>query len=310
MKAFVLGAGIGFRLRPLTDNRPKPLVPVYGKPLITFAFDHLIASGVSSFVVNAHHCPEAYPKILGSGPYRGCPLAFRHEPVLLDTGGGIKNVEDLIGDEPFIVYNGDVLADFPLRSVIDRHATSGNLATLVLRSSGGPLHIQCRDGRMEDIRGMIGNSSAPSHLFTGITVMSPEMFRHIPTGNPVSIISVYLDLLRAGAPVGGAVIDEGLWFDLGNRESYIDCHARLREAKLSYVPGDWPQTVQEPASVSKSAELSGACSIGRGAKIGDDVSLEDCIVWENAAVEKGARLKRCVVRDGSAASGEATGVDF
>jgi len=310
MKAFVLGAGLGTRLRPLTEKRPKPLVPLYGKPLITFALDHLIASGIESFAVNTHHCPEAYHPVGSS--YRGHPLAFRHEPVLLDTGGGIKNVEDLLGDEPFLVYNGDVLADFPLRPAIDRHLSSGNPATLILRSSGGPLHVQCRDGRVCDIRNMIGHSDAPPFVFTGISILSPEIFRHIPAGEILSIIPVYLSLIRAGLTVGGTVVDGGLWFDIGTRDAYFGAHDLLRPGghRLSYLPDDWPHPVQEPAEVSPSAQVNGVCSIGRSSQIGAGAVLEDCVLWENATVLPGAHLTRCVVRDGSEAAGTALGVDF
>jgi NDP-sugar pyrophosphorylase family protein len=310
MKAFVLGAGLGTRLHPLTERRPKPLVPIYGKPLITFAFDHLIASGITSFAVNTHYCPEAYH--FEGGSYRGRPLAFRYEPVLLETGGGIKHVEDLIGGEPFVVYNGDVLADFPLRPAIERHLSSGNIATLILRSSGGPLQIQCRNGRISDIRNTIGESSAPPFLFTGITLLSPEIFRHIPAGEVVSIIPVYLALLRAGIPIGGEVVDEGLWFDLGNRAAYLGAHALLRPGghRLSYLPEGWPQAVQEPADVAPSARVEGACSIGCGSKVGADAILKDCVLWENATVLPGARLTRCVIRDGMVAAGTAIEVDF
>ena len=310
MKAFVLGAGLGTRLRPLTERRPKPLIPLYGKPLITFAFDHLIASGITSFVVNTHHCPEAYAAHLGGGSYRGCSLVLRHEPVLLDTGGGIKNVEDLIGQTPFVVYNGDVLADFPLRPAIEGHLASGNIATLILRSSGGPLHIQCRDGRVTDIRKSLGTSDEPSFLFTGISILSPEIFRHIPSGEIISIIPVYLALIRAGIPIGGLVADDGLWFDLGNRDAYLDAHALLRNRGVSYVRGEWPRAVQDSAAVEPSARLEGACSVGAGARVGEGAVLEDCVVWENATVESGARLKRCVVRDGKTAGGMAEGRDF
>ena len=102
-KAFVLAAGLGTRLRPLTDTLPKPLIPVGLKPLITFAFDHLIAdAGVEEFIVNTHHLAGAYAGAFPDGTYRGRPLHFRHEPVLLETGGGIRNVADLLapGDGP------------------------------------------------------------------------------------------------------------------------------------------------------------------------------------------------------------------
>jgi len=311
MKAFVLGAGLGTRLRPLTERRPKPLVPLYGKPLITFGFDHLIASGITSFIVNTHHCPEAYDQLLPGAHYRGFPVEYRHEPILLDTGGGIKNVESLVGDEPFVAYNGDILADFPLRPAIDRHLQSGHIATMVLRSAGGPLHVQSRDGFVTDIRGRLGNANDPAFLFTGITILSPEIFRHIPAGKPVSIIPIYLDLIRAGAKIGGQVVDEGLWFDLGTRDSYLDAHTLLQPGgRLSYLPDNWPAAVDAGSHVGSTALLQGACAIGAGATVEDSVILQDCVLWENASVAPRSRLTRCVVRDGSEAEGTATGIDF
>ncbi|MFA7234945.1 MAG: nucleotidyltransferase family protein [Terrimicrobiaceae bacterium] len=312
MKAFVLGAGLGTRLRPLTERRPKPLVPLYGKPLVTFGFDHLITGGITSFVINTHHCPEAYARLLDGGHYRGLPLEYRHEPVLLGTGGGIKNIESFVGDEPFIAYNGDILADFPLLPAIERHLHSGNTATLILRSAGGPLHIQSRDGLVTDIRGRLGNGSDPSFLFTGITILSPEIFRHIPPGREASIIPIYLDLIRAGAKIGGDIVDEGLWFDLGTRDAYFAAHTLLRPGgvPLSSAQKDWPATVGENAHVAASAHLRGACAVGAGATVGGGAILRDCVLWENAVVAPQSRLTRCVIRDGVEAGGIFTGIDF
>ena len=312
MKAFVLGAGLGTRLRPLTERRPKPLVPIYGKPLITFGFDHLIANGITSFAVNTHHCPEAYGRLLPGTHYRELPIEYRHEPVLLDTGGGIKNVESFVGDEPFVAYNGDILADFPLRPSIERHLRSGNLATLILRSSGGPLHVQARDGLVTDIRGKLGNGSDPSFLFTGITVLSPKIFRHIPAGEIVSIIPIYLALIRAGEKIGGVVVDDGLWFDLGSRDAYLASHALLRldGQRLSHVPKGWPIPVAVNSQVASNANLRGACAVGAGASVGAGAILDDCVLWENAVVAPHSRLTRCVVRDGVEAGGTFTGADF
>ena len=312
MKAFVLGAGLGTRLRPLTDRRPKPLVPLYGKPLITFGLDHLIANGVTSFVVNTHHCPEAYDRLLPGAHYCGLPIEYRHEPILLDTGGGIKNVEPFVGNDPFVAYNGDILADFPLRPSIERHLRSGNLATLILRSSGGPLHVQARGGRVTDIRGKLGNGSDPSYLFTGITVLSPEIFRHIPAGGIVSIIPIYLDLIRAGEKIGGDVVDDGLWFDLGSRDAYLAAHALLRPGghRLTHAQNGWPVPVAENSHVASNARLLGACAVGAGASVGDGAVLEDCVLWENAVVAPRSRLTRCVVRDGVEAGGTFADADF
>src|SRR5256885_231460 len=117
-QAFVLGAGLGTRLRPLTDDLPKPLVPIFQKPLITFAFDHLAAAGVTSFVVNTHHLPAQFREQFVHGCYDDHPVALLHEPDRLETGGGIKNAQARLNTEPFIVYSGDLLTDIPLAPLI------------------------------------------------------------------------------------------------------------------------------------------------------------------------------------------------
>src|SRR3954469_20789670 len=107
-KAFVLGAGLGTRLRPLTEEIPKPLIPIFQKPLITFVLDHLIAAGVRSFVINTHHRPEPFRELFRDGSYRGHPVQLVREPEILGTGGGMKNAERLLGDELFLSYSGDL----------------------------------------------------------------------------------------------------------------------------------------------------------------------------------------------------------
>jgi len=303
--AFVLGAGLGTRLRPLTDHRPKPLVPIFNKPLVTFAFDHLLASGVSRFVVNTHHRPEAYSRWLGEAggraEYRGCPVFFRQESVLLETGGGIKNASDLIGDEPFLVYNGDVLADFPLGPLLERHRLSGNIATLALRSTGGERRIQCdpATGRITDMRGLIGGVSDPAFLFTGVSVFSPGIFQHIPAGKIVSIIPVLVDLLRQGLTVGGEVIDQGVWFDIGNIASYMGVHRLLCEGghSFSYLPADWCKPVEKGARVHSSAVITGCSSVAAGTEIMAGAKLENVIVWPGAKVGENVVLRNAVATE-------------
>lgn len=301
--AFVLGAGLGTRLRPLTDERPKPLVPIFNKPLITFAFDHLIAAGITRFVVNTHHRPEAYARWLGEAngraEYRGCPVFFRHEPVLLETGGGIKNAADIIGDEPFLVYNGDVLADFPLQSLIESHQRSSRIATLALRACGAERRIQCdlSTGRITDMRGLIGGRSEPSFLFTGVSAFSPEIFQHIPAGDIVSIIPVLVDLMRRGVEVGGELIDEGVWFDIGNIPSYMGVHRVLNEGShaFSYLDADWLQPVQIGAHIRPGALIEGCSAVAARADVGERAELKNVIVWPDAKVDAGVLLRDAVV---------------
>ena len=301
--AFVLGAGLGTRLRPLTDSLPKPLVPIFNKPLLTFAFDHLMASGVERFVVNTHHRPEAYVRLLGEkngrAEYRGRPVFFRHEPVLLETGGGIKNAQDLIGDSDFVSYNGDVLAAFPLAPLLDAHAGSGNIATLALRSSGAEKRVQYdpASGRITDLRGIIGGRTEPAFLFTGVAVFSPEIFRHIEGGAIVSVIPVLAELVRRGAPVGGVVVDSGSWFDIGNPQAYLDVHRTIAAggAAFDYLPPDWISRVSPGAEVSALAKLEGCSCVGSGARIEAGAVLRDTVVWSGARVGAGTTLENAVV---------------
>jgi mannose-1-phosphate guanylyltransferase len=301
--AFVLGAGLGTRLRPLTNKLPKPLVPIFNKPLATFALDHLIATGIKRFVINTHHRPEAYTSLLGGTQsrtdYRGHAVEFLHEPVLLETGGGIKNAQDLLGDETFIIYNGDVLADIPLHRLIEAHGRSGNIATLALRTGGAERRIQSdpATGAITDLRGLIGSSSDPSFLFTGISIFSPEIHSHIPKNEVISIIPVLANLVRKGAPVGGVILDEGLWFDIGTPNAYLEIHNLLSKGihTFSYLPENWLQPVSLGATIATGAQLLGCTSIGAGVRVPSSARLNDSIVWNGASVPTDSDLSRVIL---------------
>jgi mannose-1-phosphate guanylyltransferase len=140
--AFILGAGLGMRLRPLTERCPKPLLEIGGRPVITYAMDHLLSAGVERFIVNTHHCPDVYLQKFPDMQWRGAPILFRHEPVLLDSAGGLKNIENLLAeDQTILCYNGDAMTDLPLQGLLQLHAQKQPEATMVLRSSGSPLNV-------------------------------------------------------------------------------------------------------------------------------------------------------------------------
>jgi hypothetical protein len=227
--AFILGAGLGARLRPLTENCPKPLLPIGGRPLITFAMDHCLSIGVGRFIVNTHHCAAAYDETFPDGNWRGTPILFRHEPVLLDTAGGLKNIEDLIEEEETIlVYNGDILSDLPLSRLLAAHTAGGREVTLALRSSG-PLRNVCLDARGEicDFRDLLGNRGVRRCLFSGISVVEKRFLRRLIPGKAESTIPVYAAMIReAPGSVDSVVIDQGSWEDIGDPEAY----ARIAEA--------------------------------------------------------------------------------
>lgn len=298
----MLGAGLGTRLKALTQHRPKPLIPVANRPLITYAFDHLQTAGVERFIVNTHWRHEVYARLFPEPVYGGASIAFRHEtPEVLETAGGIKNVEDLLRGEPFWVYNGDILSTLPLQRALRVHCDAGHEVTLVLRSKDGPLQVSFdeKSGRIADLGRRLQPDRTPEFLFTGIYLVSPEFLARIPTAKKISVVPIFCEMIRAGAKLGGVVIDEGRWFDLGTREQYLAVHRALGG-------GPW---VDPSAQVARDAQISGASAIGPRARIGAGAIVRDSLVWEDSEIAAGASIERCIVGGGARACGTLVDLD-
>ena len=305
--AFVLGAGLGLRLRPLTEDLPKPLVPIFQKPLITFAFDHLAAAGVKSFVVNTHHLPAAFATLLVEGRYRDLPVRLVHEPVLLETGGGIKNAQPWLGTEPFIAYSGDVLTDLPLEPLLEEHLRSGNDVTLALRETGLATNVAFRDGRVLDIGNRYGHSG--NYDYANVSVWNPQIFDRIPSGKKISFIPILAEWIGNGGQIGGVLLNEGRWFNLGSPAEYLAVHRmivaeRWRPAYLQ--PPDWPVGIAPDALIDPTAQVRGCSSIGAGCRVGAGAIIEDSILWTGAQIASHSRLAGCIVRSHRAAEGVLT----
>ncbi len=305
--AFVLGAGLGTRLRPLTARCPKPLIPVCNAPLITHAFEHLRGAGVSRFVVNTHWQADAYARVFPGEDWEGLPIAFSQEtPEVLETAGGLKFAEHLLpGNAPFWVYNGDILCSLPLRRAWEAHVRAGNEVTLVLRSKDGPLQVTLDEttGAVRDIGRRLLPAVEPAFLFTGIYLVEPRFLRRIPAGAKLGVVPVFVDMIREGAALGGVVVDEGRWWDLGTRAQVLSVHAAFA------AEGGAPW-VASSAHVDASAELRGATAVGAGARIEAGSVLEDTLVWPGARIASGAVLRRCIVTENALVSGTHLDADF
>ncbi len=221
--AFILGAGLGTRLRPLTENTPKPLLEIGGHPMITYAMAHLRAVGIKRFIINTHHCAEKYAETFPDNNYKGIPITFRYEPVLLDTAGGIKNIEDLIAeDERIIVYNGDIIANMPIELLIRKHFELQTSVTLALRSTGPLLNVSVdKDGFVCDMRHILKNDGVKKCLFAGIYIVEKSFLKRLTTGKIESIVLPLVEMIKENPrSVGGVIIDDGGWYDVGTVAEY------------------------------------------------------------------------------------------
>jgi mannose-1-phosphate guanylyltransferase len=298
--AFVLGAGLGTRLRPLTNVIPKPLLPIFGKRVITFALDHLIASGVERFVINTHHLSEQFTEFFSDKSYRSKNVVLIHEPDLLETGGGILNAAGFFGPEPFLVYSGDILTDIDVGALIDFHFQSGSKVTLALRHTGlsTDLSFDATTNRVVDIRGQLGSGLPGNIDFANVSVWNPEMIRRIPAGRKISFVPVLAEAIRDRDRVGGVVLDGQQWFNIGSRVEYLGIHRTVANSgwRPSYLTEvNWPTTIADSAVVSEGVDIAGACWIGSDSRIESRTILRDVVVWPHSTVRSGAHLSECVV---------------
>jgi mannose-1-phosphate guanylyltransferase len=297
-QAFVLGAGLGTRLRPLTDELPKPFLPIFQKPLITFCLDHLIAAGIRRFVINTHHLPDHFRGLFAGGIYRDLPVELIHEPVLLETGGGIKNAQTLLGSEPFIVYSGDILTDIDLKGLIDEHARSGNDVTLGLRKTGLASGVTLENGRVVSI-GRDASDAPGKFDYANVSVWTPKIFERIPKPVKISFIPVLIEWIKNGGRIGGMVLDQGRWFNIGNRAEYLAVHRTIMEEgwRPKYLTDtEWPRAIAQTAMVDPTARLDRASVVGDNCRVGAGAVLRNTIAWTGAQIASRSDLQSCIVR--------------
>ena len=233
MKAMILAAGLGTRLRPLTDDRPKALVTVAGRTLLEITIERLRQFGVTEIIVNAHHFAEQIEEFLRARKNSGLRIEVSREEELLDTGGGLKKAAWFFAgsDEPFLLHNVDVISTIDLGAMVKAHRESGALATLAVMErktsryllfDGAGLLCGRRAG-VDGVVEMARDCASPGALaFCGIHVVSPRMLGELKEEGAFSIIPAYLRLAAAGERIVAFRADGFAWRDVGRPESLAE----------------------------------------------------------------------------------------
>lgn len=276
--ALVLTAGLGTRLRPLTDRLAKPALPVGDDALVMRVLRQLAAQGIREAVLNLHHLPATVARAVGDGGGTGLRVRYSWEvPGPLGSAGGIRHALPLIEADTFLVVNGDSLCDLPVETLVDDHRRSGALVTFgliphpVQRKYGGVL--LSADGVVAGFPGRA--SELETWHFPGIQVVQREVFAALPDNQPAESVGAVYPALMTARPgsVRGRIFEAG-WLDVGTLDDY--------RATCRALAGD-----------------AAGNTIGRGADVSPAAVLTGTVVWSGGRVEAGCRLTDCIVTDGA-----------
>ncbi|HEX4964867.1 MAG TPA: NDP-sugar synthase [Thermoanaerobaculia bacterium] len=302
IRALVLAAGLGTRLRPLTEQLPKPLLPVRGVPILGHTLAQLAAFGCEAAAVNLHYLGEQIRQRFGV-EHAGMPLTWSEEPEILGTLGALPPLKDFFAPADLVLLvNGDSLCRWPLRKLVRRHLAGGAKATLLLASRpdpaafGGGVGVD-RTGRILSFRpgDRERGEVVRRYVFAGAHVFAPGLLAGVAPGKADIVRDLYVPMLAAGETIGSVVFG-GRWHDLGTPQRFLD--ATLDWARAEGPERLWRRSWISPeASVGTGSRVRSA-SIEAGARIGEGARVERSILMPGARIGKG-----CVVRESILGSG-------
>ena len=321
MKAIILAAGHGTRIKPLSDYTPKCLLPVLGRPLIDNILLYLKQYGVNEIAINTHHLAQKMTEYFQGGSKYGMQVFLSHEPRILGTGGGLGNLRDFIlskGDPNrvaptyFIVHNGDTLTNLDLSPALEFHKEKNATVTLVLQDHPPLNSISfSSDGRVLDIAQartptLVGAGQSSKHearntkeyAFTGISIMHPRIFDLLPQEEFANLTDIFRRLILKGE-LYGTISKSHFWQEIGTVSDYLQVHRVLLVEKVSVLQKRDLQKdalfVGEGSRISEKSYLKGFISIGKDCTIREGVTLENCVVWDGVSLTGAERFTDSVV---------------
>ena len=290
-------AGLGTRLGALSDELPKPAMPVANRPAAWFALDHLARFGVREVVLNTHHLADRLREEVERHAPPGLTLRFMHEPRILGTGGGLRNAWRPEDGEHFVVMNGKLVFAPDLLAALERHVAANAIATMVLRGmppGGGfgavEVDVEARVRRIRGLPVSASTSGLAPRMFTGVHILSARAWRDLPEDGDV-IEHAYARWLGRGETVLG-VDDAGTWIDVGvSPRHYLEANLALARGQVV-----WPGIAPGPRGVV----------FGAGAQVGEGANVTDAVLGDGAVVAPGARVSRAVLWRGARVESELT----
>ncbi|MGA3353102.1 MAG: sugar phosphate nucleotidyltransferase [Acidimicrobiales bacterium] len=321
MKAVIMAGGEGTRLRPLTANQPKPMLPMANAPMAEHVVNLLRQHGFEEIVVTVGFLASAIRTYFGDGSELGVHLVYATEETPLGTAGSVLNARDEL-DDRFLVISGDVLTDVDLTALVEFHIKQGSVVTLALEAVPNPLEfgivIIDAEGRVERFLEKPGWGDVFSDTInTGIYVLEPEVFDWIPAGRPIDFSSeVFPAMLEAGRPIYGYV-GRGYWEDVGTLDAYLRAHLDILDGKVRIEmpgfplrPDVWlgagaeihpsanivgPALVGDNCRIGQGVELNGHCVLGANVRVGENTVIERSVVHDNVYIASGVSARGCVI---------------
>jgi len=300
MKAFILAAGLGTRLRPLTRELPKPLVPVLNVPSICYTLMLLKEAGINDVVCNLHYHSGLIRSMLEKHDYFGMNITLSEEEEILGTGGGLKKCEQLLGDDDFVLINSDIIADFNLSALVEQYKEQQQGGTLMLfghPEAGNIGEVGIQNGQVVDFANRRATGSRSGCIYTGAAVLSPAIFRYLSTA-PSSIVDTGFYGLVENHGLG-YTLHPGFWHDIGTLRSLWALNIEYTEdlealaKRIQNALGIVPEVIAHNAVIGHGAKVTNSV-IGKNCRIGQNATLQATLLMPDSTVPDGAELENCI----------------
>jgi NDP-sugar pyrophosphorylase family protein len=294
----VLAAGLGTRMRPLTLEKAKPVLPVLGRPLLHWTLEVLAAHGVKQVMINLHHLSRTVRAAVGDGRAFGVEVSYSYEREILGTGGGPRKVRRWLGDAPVLLLNGDVVFDFDLGALRRQHERSGGPATLALIPNPDRRRYSAvvtgPDGRVRSIAGLPQPARGTVSMFTGVHILEPALLDRLPPGPSDTVRDLYAPLIAEGRPPLGVRL-RGPWYDLGSPSLYLASHQSLLASRFRGIRRG--SVIHPEARVHPRARVMRSV-VGKGTVIAEGAEVRGSVLWDRVKVGREAVVDASILTGG------------